>query len=347
MAQGLPRVRLLLGLVISVAAFGLVVMRVDFNEVADAFRIANYKWLLVAAVCSSLTVPIRAERWRLLCSPTQIAFPRALGILSVGAALTALLPLRLGDVVRAYLVGEMERRSKVWALATMVVERMFDIVALLVITVVLLPFVSLPDWAADSARVTVGLALVGLVAIFGIWFSRSIVERRAGSLSGRFSGRPIEHVRAMVRHVIDGLSILSQPAQLIGAVFWTATLWLVTSVVIWATLMAFNVTTSPTIALLLVLVSAATVAVPLSPSAVGVYHAAIVETLIVVTTVSSSTAASVAIVAHALLFVPPIVFGFACFWLVPGIAERLLLMRRTRKEPAGAQMVSSGPLPPG
>lgn len=347
MFQGLPWTRLALGLLISAGAIAIVLMRVNLDDVAEAFRTARYDWLLLAIAASFLTVAIRAQRWRLLCRPAPMTFTRAFGILSVGAALTSLLPLRLGDVVRAYLAGEMERRSKAWALTTVVVERVLDVVALLVIIVLLLPFVSLPKWAAESTRITLVLAVAGVSVICGIWFGRSLLERRLGPIATRLARGPLERLRSMVQHVVDGLAILGQPARLATVVLWTAALWLTTGVVIWATLRAFGVSGSPSIAMLLVVVSAATVAVPISPGAVGVYHAAIIETLMVITTIDTPTATSVAITSHALLFVPPVVCGFASFWLVPGIAERLLRLRRAPREAVATQIVSSGTIPPG
>jgi uncharacterized protein (TIRG00374 family) len=342
-----PWARISLGIIVSIVAVALVLMRVDLGDVAEAFRSADYWWLLIAIAASFLTVPIRAQRWRLICKPVPLTFTRAFGILSVGAALTSLLPLRLGDFARAYLVGEMERRSKVWALTTIVFERILDIIALLIITGLLLPFVSLPDWAIASARVSAVLAVVAVSVICVLWFWRSAIERRIGPLASRFSRGPVERVRSLARHLVEGLAILSRPSQLLGAAFWTAALWLTTGAVLWSTLMAFDVSSSPTIAMLLVVVSAATVAVPLSPGAVGVYHAAIIETVIVVTSASTSTATSVAITAHILLFAPPIICGFACFWLVPGIADRLLHLRRERVDPTRSKVISSGTLPPG
>ena len=346
MVQGLPWPRLCLGLLVSVVAIGIVFMRVDAGDVADAFRTARYDWLMLSVAASFLTVAIRSERWRLLCRPAPLTFSRAFGILSVGAALTSLLPLRLGDLARIYLVGEMERRSKAWALATVIFERMLDIVALLVIVVLLVPFVSLPDWAVESSRVMAVLAVVGVGALCGVWFGRAFLERRVGPLADRLLRGPLERVRSLVSQVVDGLAILSRPSQLFGAILWSAALWLSTGVVIWATLKAFGAEGSPAIAMLLVVVSAATVAVPLSPGAVGVYHAAIIETLLVVTSVDTSTATSIAITSHVLLFAPPVVCGLASFWLVPGIAERLLLLRRAPREATSPQMVSGGTLPP-
>lgn len=347
MFRDLPWTRLCAGIIVSAVAIAIVLMRVDLDDVAEAFRTADYRWLLIAIAGAFLTVPIRAQRWRLLCRPATLTFTRAFGILSVGAALTSLLPLRLGDIVRVYLVGEMERRSKVWALATIIVERIFDIVALVLITLLLLPFISLPDWTVASARVMGVLALAGIAGMCVVWFGRSRLEARIGPLADQFARGPFERLRSLARHLIDGLAVFSQPSQLLGVATWTAVLWLTTGGVLWATLMAFDVTNSPSVAMLLVIVSAAAVAVPLSPSAVGIYHAAIVEALVVVTTIGNSTATSVAITAHVLLFAPPVICGFASFWFVPGIADRLLLLRRARRESAATQIVNSGPLPPG
>jgi uncharacterized protein (TIRG00374 family) len=252
----------------------------------------------------------------------------------------------LGDVVRAYLIGELETRSKAWALATVIVERVFDIAALLAIIVLLIPFVSLPGWAVESARIAAILAVAGVAVICVAWFGRSFIGRRFGLMTTRLPEGPMVRLRSTFGNMIDGLAVLGQPSQLSSAALLSIALWGTTGAVMWATLIAFDVEASPSIAMLLVVVSAVTVAVPLAPSAAGVFHAAIIETMLVVTSVNTSTATSVAITSHILLFAPPVVCGLASFWLVPGIADLMLAFRRSSRKTSSPQTVSGGTLPP-
>jgi uncharacterized protein (TIRG00374 family) len=342
----LPWLRLGAGLVVSIVAAVVVVLRVDLREVMQAFEDANYVWLVPAVVMSFLSMPVRAERWRVICYPVPLSFGRSFGILSVGASLTSLLPLRLGDVVRAYLLGELERRSKAWALATLVVERLLDLLTLLVITVVLLPFVSLPAWAAESAWIAAALAVVGVAVLCVAWFGRSVRHARVTRIARLASAGPLARVRTIVTQAVDGLAVLGQPLRLLLAVLWSGLTWITAGVVMWCTLLAFGIDSSPFVAMLLVVVSAVTVAVPLSPSAVGVFHAAVIQTLVVVSPADTATATSFAISAHLLLFAPPVICGLASVWLAPDIADRLLVLRWRRAEQLGTQVVRGGSVPP-
>ncbi|MGH9176468.1 MAG: lysylphosphatidylglycerol synthase transmembrane domain-containing protein, partial [Vicinamibacterales bacterium] len=315
-----------------VAASIAILVRVDLDDVLRAFGDARYEWLVTASAVSFLTMAIRAERWRLICQPVPVSFSRSFGVLSVGASLSSLLPLRLGDLARVYLIGDLERRSKAWAFATLVFERVLDILVLLAIIVLLLPFVSLPGWAAESAWIAAALAAAGVVAIVAAWFGRSLIEQRAASLGRFLPGAVASRLRPLIKPSVDGLAVLGEPWPLLRAVWWSAILWAATGVIMWSTLVAFGVDASPSLAMLLVIVSAITVAVPLSPSAVGVFHAAIVQVLIVAAPVDSSVAASVAITSHALLFAPPVICGLAAVWLMPEITSRLTMWQARPRE---------------
>ena len=87
MFQGLPWVRLSVGILISVAACIAILVRVDLNDVLRAFRDARYEWIAPAVAVSFLTMAIRAERWRLICQPVPVSYRRSFWVLSIGASL--------------------------------------------------------------------------------------------------------------------------------------------------------------------------------------------------------------------------------------------------------------------
>ena len=77
--------------------------------------------------------------------------------MSVGMMMNSFLPARLGDFTRAYLIGEAESDSKVYVLGTVAVEKVADLLFLLLSLMVLLSQMALPEWLSGSAR---GMALM-------------------------------------------------------------------------------------------------------------------------------------------------------------------------------------------
>lgn len=333
--SSLKFLQLALGILVSLAAIVLTVRRVDIAEARLAFQEADYRWLIPAAALSVASVLCRAARWQTLFYPIHVKFGRVFGVLTIGQLITTLLPFRLGDFVRAYLVGDLERRSKIWALSTVVVERLLDIAVLVMIFVMLLPFVPIPAWAKSSVWIGGSGMLLVLLTLTLIAAQRT----RAGALAQRWGRRiPVrwqQRLATLVSPAIDGLAALSNVKILIRALTWSVVAWVCGGLVMWATLIAFGFPHSFTVAMLLLVMSAVAVALPSSPGFVGVYHVVVIESLVFVVDVSHSAAASFAITTHILLFAPPVVFGLAYLWREPLILRRLLSLRRTSRHSVG------------
>jgi uncharacterized protein (TIRG00374 family) len=320
--------RFWIGIAISAAALVFAYTRVDVREAQEAFRDANYIWLIPAIACACGSLVFRAFRWRALFHPRDLAFGHVFGILTVGYLVTTLLPLRLGDFVRVYIIGEMHDIRKVRALSTVVVERILDVLTVVVILLLLLPFVPVPAYVRTVLLIGVPgmLLIVGTVAV--LWFKR---ERALEVLANRTSWLPdgvADGIQTHSQSVIEGFSVLDSRKSLAKSVGWTALTWLCGGGMMWAMLVAFGLPDSPSIAFFLLGVSALSMVIPSSPGFVGVYHALMIEALVTIFGAPRGLAASYAIMTHLLLFAPTIVFGVGYMLKEPEIWNQLLRWRR-------------------
>ncbi|HEY3524156.1 MAG TPA: lysylphosphatidylglycerol synthase transmembrane domain-containing protein, partial [Candidatus Limnocylindrales bacterium] len=129
-----PAVRALAGLVVSVVALAVALRGVDLGATADVLRGAAPAWIVAMLGFSLLDVSIRAIRWQRLVAPiARIAYPRMLGYLLVGYLANNILPARLGELVRSHYLGDREGISRTTALGTVVVERVIDTTAVVLI----------------------------------------------------------------------------------------------------------------------------------------------------------------------------------------------------------------------
>ena len=143
----MPKKKLLsviIGLLISVVLVFIIFRNVNFGELVGALKGANYFWLLPNMCLVILAMFQRAERWKYMLKP--IGAPKYKKLLSatcIGFMANNVLPLRLGEFVRAYaLARNNEKVTKSASLATIFVERMvFDLLALLTILAVILWFI--------------------------------------------------------------------------------------------------------------------------------------------------------------------------------------------------------------
>ena len=141
----------------SLLFLGLFFARIDPGETWAKLGEANYLLVPPAIAVYFAAVYFRSLRWQYLLSPMKrLAVARLYPVVVVGYMANNLLPVRLGEVVRAYYLGEREKVSKVSSLATIAVERVFDGLTLLFLAAVVslfLPLVGLLQGLADRAGV--------------------------------------------------------------------------------------------------------------------------------------------------------------------------------------------------
>jgi len=124
--------QLIIGLIVAFAAVYYTMRNVSVSELMDSFRHVNYIWLLPTFALMCLTYVARAIRWRVLLLPVkeEVKTWDLFSPLMVGF-MAGVLPARAGELVRAYLLGKKFELSFASSLATIVVERLFDMILLL------------------------------------------------------------------------------------------------------------------------------------------------------------------------------------------------------------------------
>jgi glycosyltransferase 2 family protein len=332
--------RFWVGMLISMAALIFAYTRIDVDEALQAFREAQYVWLIPAAAFTLASLVFRAFRWRALFHPTQLPFGHVFGILTTGYLVTTLLPLRLGDFVRVHIIGEMHAIRKGRALSTVVVERVLDVLTVIVILLALLPFVPVPGYV----RTVLWIGVPGMMVIIGfiamLWFKRQraldLLESRLHWLPDGWEEMIHEHAEA----VLQGLSVLDSGKSLAKSAGWSALTWIAGGCMMWVMLLAFGLPHSPSIAFFLLAMSALSMVIPSSPGFIGVYHAIIIETLVTIFGAPRGLSASFAILTHLLLFVPTVVCGVGYMMREPEIWNQLLRWRRRASRGEGTQVTA-------
>jgi uncharacterized protein (TIRG00374 family) len=135
-------------LVVTVAFAYLAVRNVEFDELRDSLSESNYWWLIPASATLALGFFIRLIRWRYLFSrKTRPPLWPAMQALLVGQFLNNVLPLRAGDAARVVALHSLAARSRAETAGTVVIERVFDVLALLLLLFVALPWF----WPSSSS----------------------------------------------------------------------------------------------------------------------------------------------------------------------------------------------------
>lgn len=308
-----------LGLVVTVALLGWVLHDVDLSLVLQHARRADPLTLAAVVLVATLSFPIRTLRWRLILRDDQggrLPWLPLWHATAVGFMANNLLPLRAGEVARAYVASRGVPLRLSTALASIAVERVLD--GLVVVALMALA-ISAPSFPRNASieGVSIGHLATGVAVVFSVALLVAlIVAHRATPpftlldrvlrrlLSERLAARVAQVLSGLVR----GLTVLRSPGRFGLVLIWSVVLWLVSAASFALCYRAFGIAVPWESALLLQGVIAFGVAIPASPGFWGVFEAAIRVTLAAYA-VAPAAAVSYAVTYHVATFVPITLLG--------------------------------------
>ncbi len=334
----MKKARFWIGILISIIALAFAFRQVDFAQVLAALGGINYWALAASLVPILLALPLRGIRWRLLFHPQKgLRLVNLVAVISIGYLLSNIFPARLGDVARAYLIGDTEDVSRASAFSTVVAERVLDTLCAVGGVFVALAFAPLPVEIVRSGMVVGGIALAA-VAVFVVAVRRKewslrLLERILGALHwpsheamSRFWETLAQRTRLgfldrlpwadradlgrMAGSLIDGLSGITTARLGLPLLLLSVLIWALISACYWLILLAFEPGQPYVAGVAVAAITALGMTVPSSPGYIGVFHYIARETLVLFG-VTDDVAVGYALVAHAWVFIVLSLLGLA------------------------------------
>jgi uncharacterized protein (TIRG00374 family) len=327
----------------------LAVRNVDIGKLGESLRESNYWFLLPAFALLVLAFFLRVLRWRCVFSPgTRPGWVPATEALLLGQFLNSVLPFRAGDAARIVALRSFGGPSRVETAGTVVVERIFDVLALLLLLFVLLPVVPEVTWLRAAGVLVIVLTLALAVAV--------VVLRFYGERAVAFCLRPLARlpflsearVEAAIRNLTEGVIALRSGRIGLIAFFWTLVSWLALGASFWCLMLGFDFGLSPVAGLLVVIATGLSHLLPSGPAAVGVFEAAVVVALGAYG-IPQTQALSYALVVHALNVVPFLLAGLLVVVLRRDVVGASLRRKRSGEglvaDPGGPEhaVIGTGP----
>ena len=307
--------RFWVGLVVTLFFLALFFYQVDFAEMGRALQGANYLFLLPAIALYFLTMGFRTLRWRYLLDPLgHVSVRRLFPVMAIGYTANNTLPLRLGELVRVYFLGQREGLSKASALATIAVERIFDGLVLLLMLAAVSLYLPLAGWIGDTARIMAAFFIGALVSAFAIASSRKLTERMVATILRLVPGRARGKLLEISGLFLEGLRVLHRPDKLLLVFLTTCLVWLAEAGVFYLVGFSFNLDLPVEVWLLTTSTSSLAISLPSSQGGIGPFEFFCARTLALFG-VSLATANAYAIVLHAVLLVPFSLLGFYYLWV--------------------------------
>jgi uncharacterized protein (TIRG00374 family) len=292
--------RILPGLIISIIALALVLYFADLRQVASALRRANYWLILLVSLLTLAWLVVRAVVWRILLKD-QATYGQVFLSLNEGYLINNILPLRLGEVARAYLLSKKAGLGFLEVFSTVIIERSLDLIIAAGLLLSALPFVVKVNWAFQAAIGAGFIVLAGLSMLYLIARNPGWTLLQFDKIAHRWP--KLDQIgRNQLNTFLSGLSVLTVGKRFLTAVLWLIANWGIAIMQYYFLLLAFYPGPKFVWAIFTLGVVALGAAAPSSPGALGVLEASMVGALAVFG-VDVSISLAIAITAHAINYV--------------------------------------------
>jgi len=332
-----------LGIGISGIFLYLFVKDINWSELWSTIKAVRTPFLVAMLAVNLSSFLIRALRWRYFFHNEPLpAFRSLFSATAIGFMANSVLPFRLGEIIRAVMLGRSEKISKSTCLGTLVIERLFDMLAILFFFAFFIIVYSLPTTGSEKhvgyireinlAGYTSGtMCLIAILGLVVLRFKTRWALRAIEWCLRWFPDRIRTAVLTITRSFIEGLNILKDMSAFFISVGLSLLLWLWAIFQIYLLLLAFNLDKAPfnlgfPHAIFLLVIMAFSVMVPAAPGYVGTFHYGSMVALALMG-VNESIASGVAIVGHAWSMFPIAFVGFYYLW-----AENICLKELQKQE---------------
>ena len=309
----------ILGVVISVALLWWTLRGESFSEIWAVLRESNLALFLLSAAVATTTFPIRALRWRYILEPTAgtLPFGPLWRATAIGMMVNNVSPARAGELARAFVLARETGRVRFTAaLASLVVDRVFDavVILLLLLIVVLMPAFpagavigSMPVDRVLLLGASVAIAAMLVLIVFAMYPDKLV--RIWEMMLGQRAPKLMARGREILQSFGAGLSVLKDPRRSLIVFLLALFGWLVNGASFWIAFHAVGIDAPFSAALFLQSLLAMAVAIPSAPGFFGLFEAG-AKVALGVYLVDDTLAVSYALGYHLLSFIPITLIGF-------------------------------------
>jgi len=289
--------------------------QIHFPRLQRALATANYWWLIPCLISSILALLIRAYRWRFFfIKYEKIKYQSLWRSVCIGYMANNVLPFRMGEIVRAWVFGRKESRRTSEVFGTIVLERIFDILSILILYVAFVFYfatrkeVNLPVEMVYGAWIMGAIAVIALAVLIALryWtkFTRNVINLLLKPLPGK-TARKINH---MVDEFVEGLWIFDSWRCILTTFSLSMIIWLILAVAYLFVFYAIGIECSLLVSLFLIVALAFAVSIPSAPGFIGTFHWVGQQVLLIMGLTGNIEA--YVLIAHLMAYIPVVVLGF-------------------------------------
>ena len=301
--------KLAIGILLSLIGLYYAFSGLDFDSLWINLQRINIFYILTVFLLFIYSVYIRSKRWQILLRPSiNISCKPLFSATIIGYFGNSVLPFRLGELLRGYSLSKDCTLKVSTIMGTIVLDRILDITGLFLVSVFFVFVFPLEDWLktgliAMAIVITIALAIVIIITKKKMnWekYTNNILSQTKGSL---------KKILNFIINILNGFVQLGNTKNIGIIFFYTMYLWLIYFFCLYIVVIALNVDLSWMQAGLLLIATTLSISVPAAPGYIGTYHAVVIYMMVSVFGQETEISQSLAIVLHAVGFIPFVIVG--------------------------------------
>ena len=318
--QKVKRLKIILPILISCLFLYLAGRNLDFVKCGKVFCHINYLWFSAGFLATVVAFVIRVIRWQTILSPTKrIRISKLGSSFLIGLMVNNILPARVGELARAYVLGEKEKISKSLVFATIILERTLDGLSVFAILACLLFVSPMPEYIKrngnkqDAEHLLSAGILIAAAYFFILIFLFLLKTHKVWTI------KKVERISSKLSKIVEsfseGLSVLNSKRRLLLLSFYSILSWLISGLSVHLLLLSIGISLPLHIAYLVLVMTVIGVMIPAAPGYIGTFHYFCILALHNIAGQDKDVAAGFSILLYLVGFLPITIAGIVCLFL--------------------------------
>lgn len=315
------RIAIILSFFISIFFVWMAIRKVDFISLKNALLSANFLYFIPAVILTFIAFFVRAIRWRYLILPhKKLPFNMIYHSTMIGFMCNYTLPARLGEFIRAYLLGSRVKIGKSAAFATIIVERVFDVFALSIILLIIIIFNPVPQWLKTAGLIVSMFSIFVFLLLMVMHYKTDVFLFIIHKIFGVFGEKVKSKTGQLFSTFSRGLEILKSTKYIFIGILWSFFIWGITGLLLYILFYSLDIKLPFYAAYLDMVIFTFGIMIPSTAGFIGTFHYFVQQGLVIFG-IESSTALTYSILLHASQFLVVVSAGIISLWIL-GISFR-------------------------
>ncbi len=306
--------KLIFGGILSITGIYFAFLGEDFHGLSQQFSQVHWApfWLSVFLLIFSCLV--RALRWYYILLPiTDVHMHTLFGSIMIGYFGNNILPFRMGELLRSYSISSQSIISISQAFGTIILERMMDLVSVVLIFLMIVPWYPFEHEILKLGILTfTGITIILIFTVLFFYYLEFLDKIKSWTIFKTKLGNMVFNI---LNNIFNGLTLFSKTKHSLQIFILSVILWLIYYFSTYFVLKSCSIDVGFIGSSIILIIGGLIISIPSLPSSAGTYDAGMKYGLIAVYGISSEKALAYALISHAGMFFPYVLIGGIYFML--------------------------------